>query len=405
MQDENVSAQKFLVKRNRCPHFRNRKWTALFIDGLPRPIYVFNRTRKLKKRNRWSNCCNQFFLSTSTNRQVATMFIDNSQSQWINLKAVIFEISIEESDLEEERQPFANISEVSWNEDEAEILLSIGTVMRVESVELTNEITWIHLRTCTYDDSVREFFQIDRESLPSSIVDDETRSLLQLGWLFLNLFEFKKSEHFFSMIESSTHPVLVKLRRSLLTVCRIMRSLMNGSDSISDIPFALREFQKISQLMDDCELLHGMNRERWILTTQYVSTMLDILNSTDMGSSKESKLSELQKDFIEMWLKDEPELATSSTHSSANEPIPLLSEMTKLSNKQMKSAVYNILNLNEKNSKLEIRSSQSMTLLRMVLNAHQDGDYDRAIEAARSGLSIAEDYKDKIDFYELLAIA
>ncbi|CAF1364724.1 unnamed protein product [Adineta ricciae] len=71
------------------------------------------------------------FFSTSTKRDVAPMFTGNSSSTDVNIESIVFEIKIE---IEKCRQPFADIRSLSYMEEEDEILFSVATVFRVESV-------------------------------------------------------------------------------------------------------------------------------------------------------------------------------------------------------------------------------------------------------------------------------
>lgn len=135
------------------------------------------------------------FVSTTRDHQVATIFAGNGEKP-ANLEPVIFEICIEQSDLEEERRPFADISEVSSKEDEAEILLCMGTMMRVESVELGAEMTRICLRTCSYGDSAWQYLKMVILPRESSILADETSSLFILGQILFNMSEYKRPSNF-----------------------------------------------------------------------------------------------------------------------------------------------------------------------------------------------------------------
>ncbi|CAF1497192.1 unnamed protein product [Adineta ricciae] len=81
------------------------------------------------------------FFSTSTKRDVASIFTGNSSSTDVNIESIVFEIKIE---IEKCRQPFADIRSLSYMEEEDEILFSVATVFRVESVgRLDVEGVWL----------------------------------------------------------------------------------------------------------------------------------------------------------------------------------------------------------------------------------------------------------------------
>ena len=93
------------------------------------------------------------FVSMTKNREVVMIFSGGGDAR-PKFESVIFEISINKSDLENEISPFADISHLSDMPHEEEMLLCMGTVMRLESVETEERITYIRLRVCHYDNSV-----------------------------------------------------------------------------------------------------------------------------------------------------------------------------------------------------------------------------------------------------------
>jgi tetratricopeptide (TPR) repeat protein len=80
------------------------------------------------------------FLSTSTACAVAINFSGNGEHQSMGIVSVIFEISI---DLAVPCRPFANIDQLSFIEDEREILFSIGTIFQIDSVDLETDTIWL----------------------------------------------------------------------------------------------------------------------------------------------------------------------------------------------------------------------------------------------------------------------
>ena len=71
------------------------------------------------------------FLSTSTSCAVASNFSGSGEHQSIRLVSVVFEIMV---DCNIPCRPFAKIDQLSHMKDEHEILFSIGTIFRIESV-------------------------------------------------------------------------------------------------------------------------------------------------------------------------------------------------------------------------------------------------------------------------------
>ena len=92
------------------------------------------------------------FLSTTKDPTVAERFAGNGEHR-PDIESVIFEIIIDESVHDHQRAPFADISAFSWNPAEEEVLLCVGTVLRVESVETKGQVTWFRVRTCKWEES------------------------------------------------------------------------------------------------------------------------------------------------------------------------------------------------------------------------------------------------------------
>jgi tetratricopeptide (TPR) repeat protein len=88
------------------------------------------------------------FFSTSISCMVAANFSGNGEQQSIGIVSVIFEITV---DLKVPCRPFANIAQLSSIKDENEILFSIGTIFRIESVDLEIDTIWLVKLTWTND--------------------------------------------------------------------------------------------------------------------------------------------------------------------------------------------------------------------------------------------------------------
>ena len=81
------------------------------------------------------------FCSTSTNINVALAFAGNCATNDPNTKSVVFEITVE---AEKSRRPFANIEHLSTKKDEDEVLFSMASVFRIQSIEyLSSFDVWL----------------------------------------------------------------------------------------------------------------------------------------------------------------------------------------------------------------------------------------------------------------------
>ena len=92
------------------------------------------------------------FVSTTKNLDVAKVFAGNRDEQ-PDIESLIFEIIIDECKHEYQRSPYADISALSWNRDEDEVLLCPGTTLHVESVERKGPVAWVLVRMCQREDN------------------------------------------------------------------------------------------------------------------------------------------------------------------------------------------------------------------------------------------------------------
>ena len=99
------------------------------------------------------------FLSTSITSAVAASFSGNGEGQSAGIVSVIFEITV---DLAVRGHPFARIDHLSSIKDEGEVLFSIGSIFRIESVELETDTIWLVKLTWAndVDEELKEMKQL-----------------------------------------------------------------------------------------------------------------------------------------------------------------------------------------------------------------------------------------------------
>ncbi|CAF1543832.1 unnamed protein product [Didymodactylos carnosus] len=127
------------------------------------------------------------FLSTSTNPEVALMFLRTRS----DLQSVLFEIT---ADYRQDTKPFCSIKEISNYNQEEEVLFSIGTIFRIESVDnINNGVTKIRLTlTAQEDEQLKQLRQHIRMEL------GEELNLNALGILMLNMGEYQYAQQYFT---------------------------------------------------------------------------------------------------------------------------------------------------------------------------------------------------------------
>jgi tetratricopeptide (TPR) repeat protein len=135
------------------------------------------------------------FVSTSVNCDVVLVYLD-TEGTHKRFKSVLFEYIIDPTISLLDLPPFANISGVSNMSDEAEVLLSIGTVARIESItmyEHHHQVHVIRLRIlCPHKNAIINEFESNLlEDLRSKNVD-ETACLLLIIWILGMIGDYRK---------------------------------------------------------------------------------------------------------------------------------------------------------------------------------------------------------------------
>jgi tetratricopeptide (TPR) repeat protein len=136
------------------------------------------------------------FISTSIEEDVAKRFYNSRKKK--DHEPVIFEIDIDMTS--EQSIAFADISQLSRYRDEEEILLSIGSIFRIESVRFdeTNQIYRVHLSLRRHDQlTVNEYIE---QTFPNEC-DSSDQSVL-FGKLLYDMGEYEFAiEYFKNRIE------------------------------------------------------------------------------------------------------------------------------------------------------------------------------------------------------------
>ena len=135
------------------------------------------------------------FFSASTTSAVAATFCGLSEDRNHGMESIIFQIEV---DLSVQRRPFANISEYSQNKDENEILFAIGSVFRIESVELYLDNLWLCVLILT--DEVKK--EIDDLMAHFTKRIRLQPSILELGVLLSKIGDFERAKRFYLRLEN-----------------------------------------------------------------------------------------------------------------------------------------------------------------------------------------------------------
>lgn len=141
------------------------------------------------------------FLSTTLDCQVACMYAGYGSSL-PTVASVLFEINIDHADEVSLDRPFAFIGSFSDKHDENEILFSMGSIFRIESVEQYDSMCLVTLEIYTRPKQCISEFE---NHLRSKFVGRSTNELT-LGDLLLEMGELKQAEQFYSIMIGQQNP-------------------------------------------------------------------------------------------------------------------------------------------------------------------------------------------------------
>ncbi|CAF1028223.1 unnamed protein product [Didymodactylos carnosus] len=135
------------------------------------------------------------FLSTTTDRQIAVIYAGNGNNRPF-LEPVLFKIMIDLKTVEIPAK-FANIKNISYFNDEDEVLLSMATVFTVESIEKQDdEDIWEVCLKLSYNEDqqvkiLTQYLKMEMDDRPTEV---------DLGDLFLNMTDYQRAEHYCKLV-------------------------------------------------------------------------------------------------------------------------------------------------------------------------------------------------------------
>ncbi|CAF3902839.1 unnamed protein product [Rotaria sp. Silwood1] len=160
------------------------------------------------------------FLSTSLSSAVAADFQGNGDQRPF-LESVIFEIKIDFSTLTSPTVPFALISQMSTKPDEQEVVFSIGSVFRIDSIDDDIYPLW-HIKL-TLDSKqstglieLFDFYAPKTTLLPTSLLD--------LSEIFLLIDDYNRAENYNKILLEQipeNHSDVPKIYNNLANICRL----------------------------------------------------------------------------------------------------------------------------------------------------------------------------------------
>lgn len=152
------------------------------------------------------------FMSTSTNLKVAMLFSNLEQKDSF-FDSVIFEYYIDPDLQFSGLPPFANVSSLSAIPDEDEVLLSMGTIARIESIvpdEVFGHIHRVRLHLCELPDSSWKQYKAFLSKQLNTINLKESDYIFQLTHLLCLMGEYERAEQLTNLFsqrnDNKLHP-------------------------------------------------------------------------------------------------------------------------------------------------------------------------------------------------------
>ncbi|CAF2770384.1 unnamed protein product [Rotaria sp. Silwood2] len=138
------------------------------------------------------------FLSTTTCKEVASIFAGDGTNRPACQRSVLFVMTIDTT-LCHKSKPFADVSRHSYMKDENEILLSMGTIFRIVSVDIEDNV-WIVKLTFTEQEDKRLIELIDYQKMTLR----EKETVVVLGRILQDMGEMEKAKRYYNLILQSS---------------------------------------------------------------------------------------------------------------------------------------------------------------------------------------------------------
>lgn len=211
----------------------------------------------------------------------------------------IFEILIDEEELGNDYLPFGDISGMSnFGNDEGEVLLCMGTIMEIKSVDLIDGVVWIRLCMCQSDNSFRNEKSLDsvRHVLQLDFCDE--LPFLYIGIALLVRGEYRKGEQVLNQMKPTEIPFIDTFREILLNLFKQPQSDLYG-DTVETTKNTLQNMYKMTlSALENTELPNSVdvNLAQWVeqkfsLLKDSNFTFTNVLESLITDSGTEGSIS------------------------------------------------------------------------------------------------------------------
>ncbi|CAF0984692.1 unnamed protein product [Rotaria sordida] len=134
------------------------------------------------------------FLSTTTDKEVASIFAGDGANLPSYERSVLFEMTIDTTHCYKSK-PLADVSKRSHMKDENEILLSMGTISQISSIDIENNVWFVKLILTGQEDK-RLIQLIDYQKM----LLREKETVVLLGIFLQDMGEVEKAKRYYNLV-------------------------------------------------------------------------------------------------------------------------------------------------------------------------------------------------------------
>ncbi|CAF5040550.1 unnamed protein product [Rotaria sp. Silwood1] len=174
------------------------------------------------------------FLSASINKQIAEIYV----LQENNIQPVLFEINIETTKC---KRPFCNIKNFSYFQDEEEVLFSMATVFRIQSIQKSDSTNIWNVKLILNGEEDEEL-NVLKEHMENDLHFDKPSNLHTLGTIMLAMGEYDKAKQYSLMFIDDTE------QENVSSMIQVYMDLGQVYDNQGDFDAALIYYDKALQI-------------------------------------------------------------------------------------------------------------------------------------------------------------
>jgi tetratricopeptide (TPR) repeat protein len=175
------------------------------------------------------------FLSTSTDSQVALIFAESNAAPDAHTVHILFQFNIDTRLTN--TKPYANIKNLSYFPDEEEVLIGLGAIFRIDTVEYSDfKQTWIAVLTLCSEDN------FELKDLMKQTKDELIGGITSLGSWLVRQGEYEKAKNYLEQIQAN--PSISKYER-----INCYRALGDTASGRKEYDKALQNYEHMLELV------------------------------------------------------------------------------------------------------------------------------------------------------------